>query len=73
MSLSFSLENHVAFTDGIYFEDFVEEQVMKRREFIYKARIGFITDVRRYFRSVHPISESQMAERCAEVCISLIS
>ena len=71
--MSFSLENHVAFTDRIYFEDFVEEQTMKRREFIYKARIGFIADIRRYFSFVHPISELQMAERRAEVCISIIS
>ena len=71
--MSFSLANHVAFTDGIYFEDFVEEQAIKRREFIYKACIGFITDVRRYFSHVHPISELQMAERRVEVCISLRS
>ena len=56
-TMSFSLANHVAFTDGIYFKDFIHKQAVKRREIIYKARIGFITDVRRYFRSVHLISE----------------
>ena len=71
--MAFSLENHVAFTDEIYFEDFIEEQTMKRREFIYKARIGFISDIRRYFSCEHPLSKLQMSERRAEVCISLIS
>ena len=65
--------NHVAFTDGVYFEEFLDEQALKRREFVYKARIGFIADVARYFRRVYPISELQLAERRAEVIISLIS
>ena len=71
--MAFSLENHVAFSDGIYFEDFMEEQAMKRREFIYKACIEFISDIRRYFSREHPLTELQMSERRAEVCISLIS
>ena len=71
--MSISLMDHVAFTDGFYFEDFLEEQALKRQEFVYKTQIGFITDVRRYFSRVHPISELQMAKRRVEVRISLIS
>ena len=71
--MAFSLEIHVAFSDGIYFEDFMEEQAMKRRVFIYKACIEFISEIRHYFSCDHSLTELQMSEIRAEVSISLIS
>ena len=71
--MAFSTDNHVAFADGVYFEDFLQEQTRKRQEFIYSARIEFPTDIRRYFSCEHALSEEWMTERCEEVSKSLIA
>ena len=64
--------NHVAFSEGIYFEELLEEQALKRIEFVYKSRLGFIADASRYFRCEHSITELLLAERRMEVCIRLL-
>ena len=71
--MAFSLENHVAFADGVYFDDFVQEQTQKRRAFIYSARIEFLSDIRWYFSCKHAISNQHMTERRGEVSNSLIT
>ena len=65
--------NHVAFSDGVSYEESVEEQALKCVEFLYKSQIGFIADVGRYFRCEHSITELQLAERRVEVSNRLIS
>ena len=71
--MAFSLENHIAFSDSIYFEEFVEEQLRKRRQFIFKARVEFIFNIRRYFNSTHALSKLQTSERRSEESDSLIT
>ena len=62
--------NHVAFTEGIYYVELLEEQAIMRQEFVYKTRMDFIAAVRRYFTRWHTISPLQLAQRRIEVCIS---
>ena len=62
--------NHVTFTEGLYFEDLLEEQAIKRQEFIFKTRLDFTAAVRRYFTRRHPISLLQLTQRRIEVCVS---
>ena len=59
--------NYLAFSEGFYYQDFLEEQDLKRLEFAYKTRMDFLADVRKYFRHNHAISGLQLQQRQNEV------
>ena len=65
--------NRVAFSEGKFYIDLLNEQKLERQAFISNTRLEFIVDVARYFRYDHHLSEQQLVERRAEVSVRLIN